>query len=97
VLRDRTFFFGSYEGLREETERSSVANVLSAAARQGVLTVSRSAGGGVPAVPGGITAGECTNAVNRGTLSADGSACTIPISAAVRPYLSLWPVVGEAG
>jgi hypothetical protein len=86
VIRDRTFFFGSYEGLREETERSSIANVLSAAARQGILNV-----------PGGISAANCTGTAVRGTLSPDSRTCTISIAPAVRPYLSLWPVVGEGG
>ncbi|HEY8131028.1 MAG TPA: TonB-dependent receptor, partial [Thermoanaerobaculia bacterium] len=37
IMRDRAFFFGSYEGLREFKEVTTVATVLDEDARQGIL------------------------------------------------------------
>jgi hypothetical protein len=37
MIKDRTFFFGSYEGLREREGETSLARIPSMAARQGIL------------------------------------------------------------
>ncbi|MBI2822636.1 MAG: TonB-dependent receptor [Acidobacteria bacterium] len=41
IIRDRTFFFGSYEGLRDRLGDTIIAQVPSAEARQGILTTGR--------------------------------------------------------
>ncbi|MBI2817404.1 MAG: TonB-dependent receptor [Acidobacteria bacterium] len=43
IRRDRTFFFGSYEGLQERTKETRIANVITREAKEGRVTV-----GGVP-------------------------------------------------
>ncbi|MBI2817401.1 MAG: TonB-dependent receptor [Acidobacteria bacterium] len=43
IRRDRTFFFGNYEGLRQRTKDTRIANVITREAKEGRITV-----GGVP-------------------------------------------------
>jgi hypothetical protein len=86
IIRDKTFFFSSYEGLREETSRTAFANIPSPAARQGIVPI---IAGGV----GAVTAANCT--AFGGAVS--GSNCALPLSTKVSPYLALWPTAGEAG
>lgn len=41
VIKDRTFFFANYEGLREQLGQTSISTVLTADARQGNLTAGK--------------------------------------------------------
>ena len=86
IFRDKTFFFTSYEGLRERTSRTAFANIPSPAARQGIVPIIV---GGV----GAVTAANCTAFGGQ----ASGTNCVLPLSDKVKPYLALWPNAGEAG
>ena len=37
IIKDRTFFFGNYEGLRDREGRTAISNVPTEAARQGII------------------------------------------------------------
>src|SRR5881396_68299 len=80
IVHDRTFFFGGYEGFRQRKGESRLAVVPNADAHRGILPCPRTS----PA--GGFTGFQapCNNA---GT-----STYTVPISAAVRPFLDLFPL-----
>jgi hypothetical protein len=76
IVKDRTFFFADYEGLRQNQGITSQAIVPSAAARQGILC-------SIPQPnPGGCTTHQVTGAANPDPATG--------IDQAVLPYLSLW-------
>ena len=80
IVRDRTFFFGGYEGLRQRKGLSRLAVVPNADAHRGILPCPRTS----PA--GGFTGFQapCNNA---GT-----SIYTVNVNPSVRPFLDLYPL-----
>ena len=66
IVKDKTFVYGGYEGIRQNQPVSTVIHVPTAEARSGNLCV---ASGANPC----------------------GSLMTVPVSAAIVPYLALWP------
>src|SRR5262245_33621829 len=84
IVRDRTFFFGGYEGLFQRRGESRLAVVPSADVHRGILPCPRV----TPAA--GFTGSQapCNNA---GT-----STYTVNINPAVRPFLDLYPVPNGA-
>src|SRR5580692_8714902 len=76
IVKDRTFFFADYEGLRENQGITSQAIVPSAAVRQGVLCSIPQPG------PGGCTTHQVSGAFNPDPATG--------IDKSVLPYLGLW-------
>jgi hypothetical protein len=85
ILKDRTFFFADYEGLRENQGVTATVPVPSLAARQGILCSIPQPG------PGGCTPHKVTGAFNPDPVTG--------IDKAVLPYLGLWgaPNAGLVG
>src|SRR5579862_10006063 len=85
IVKDRTFFFGDYEGLRENQGITATVPVPSAAVRQGILCSIPQPG------PGGCSPHQVTGAVNPDPVTG--------IDKAVLPYLNLWglPNAGLVG
>jgi len=85
IVKDRTFFFADFEGLRENQGITATVPVPSLAARQGILCSIPQPG------PGGCTPHRVTGAFNPDP--------TTGIDKAVLPYLSLWgaPNAGLVG
>ena len=75
IVKDQTFFFGSYEGLRERLTTTDISNFPNAAARGDGVT------GIVPRFRGSC----------RGGQSLPGGLCQIDIAPEVSPYLLLYP------
>jgi hypothetical protein len=80
IVKDKAFFFGNYEGIREVAGIPLAVNAPSASARQGILNCSQAVGGvqqtGCP-TPGP---------------GAAGSTYTVPVSADVASYLKFYGV-----
>jgi len=76
IVKDRTFFFVDYEGLRQNQGITSQATVPSAAARQGILCSIPQPG------PGGCSTHPVTGAANPDPATG--------IDKAVLPFLGLW-------
>jgi hypothetical protein len=76
VIADKTFYFGSYEGLRQAQGETATYIVPSATTRQGIIT---------------LAAATCTNTTFRGTVLANGK-CQVPIAPNVLPYLLAYPL-----
>ena len=74
IRKDRTFFFGNYEGFRRFTSTTVLAIVPSSSARSGILNYA----GGPSTYPSG-----CTQTANP-------NQCSITVSPLVTPYLPLW-------
>jgi Carboxypeptidase regulatory-like domain/TonB dependent receptor/TonB-dependent Receptor Plug Domain len=74
IRRDKTFFFGNYEGLRISQSTTILANVPSPAADQGILNF--------PGGPGTYPTG-CVQ-------TATANQCAVSVSSLVQPYLALW-------
>ena len=85
ILKDRTFFFADYEGLRENQGITATVPVPSLAARQGILCSIPQPG------PGGCSPHKVTGAFNPDPATG--------IDKSVLPYLSLWgsPNAGLVG
>jgi hypothetical protein len=83
IVRDKTFFFGGYEGFRQRKGESRVAVVPNADAHRGILPCPevRPAAGFTGSQAPCNTAGASTYTVN--------------INPAVRPFLDLYPSNGE--
>ena len=74
IRKDKTFFFGTYEGLRQSQGVSASTSVVpTAAAKKGILPRS--------AVPLAYAPSCAATALT----------CTLPVNAAVIPYLNLYP------
>ncbi|PYS37820.1 MAG: hypothetical protein DMG14_19960 [Acidobacteria bacterium] len=84
IVRDRTFFFGGYEGLRQRKGESRVAVVPNANAHQGILPCPRTR----PAA--GFTGSQAP------CNSAGTSTYTANINPAVKPFLDLYPLPNGA-
>ncbi|MBI3933406.1 MAG: TonB-dependent receptor, partial [Acidobacteria bacterium] len=80
IRKDSTFFFGSWEALRERKGETSTFRVPNADMRNGILPS-----------PGGVTAANCTSATTNGVVLPDGR-CQIPVAAAIRPWLQAYPL-----
>lgn len=78
MIRDRTFFFGSYEGLRERLGRTQTFNVPSTLMRKGILPI----GGGSP------FKNEAACTAKNYEVVADG--CLVGVDAAIKPYLDAY-------
>lgn len=83
IIKDRTFFFADYEGLRENQGITATVPVPSVAARQGILCSIAQPG------PGGCTPHRVTGALNPDPATG--------IDKAVLPYLGLWGVPNVPG
>lgn len=85
IIKDRTFFFADYEGLRENQGITATVPVPSAAARQGILCSIPQPG------PGGCSPHKVTGAHTPDPVTG--------IDKSVLPYLSLWglPNAGLVG
>src|ERR1700680_4724433 len=81
IKKDKTFFFGNYEGLRQGNGRNWSAEVPTAATLAGNLPLSS-----VPNDPNG----QLGNEQQRFCASISGSTCHINVSSAVAPYLALF-------
>ena len=80
ILKNRTFFFGGYEGLRQRKGTSAVAVVPNADAHRGILPC--------PALrPAGGFTGSQAACNNAGT-----STYRVDINPAVKPFLDLYPL-----
>jgi len=79
ILRDKTFFFGSYEALRERKGETSTFRVPGVEMRSGILPV-----------PGGVTTANCT--ASGGTLEAGNTKCRIPVAPAINKWLQAYPL-----
>ncbi len=84
ILRNRTFFFGGYEGLRQRKGDSRVAVVPNADAHRGILPCPRER----PAA--GFTGSQAP------CNSAGTSTYNIPVNPSVRPFLDLYPLPNGA-
>ena len=84
IVRDKTFFFGGYEGLRQRRGNSALAIVPNADAHRGILPCpqTRPASGFTGSQAACNNAGTRTYAVN--------------INPAVRPFLDLYPLPNAA-
>jgi outer membrane receptor protein involved in Fe transport len=80
IKKDRTFYFGTYEGLRRGVGGNIVADVPTAATLQGTLPYNAFQG----TDPGSYCAPSAKS--NPSALL-----CNVPVSSAVKPYLSLYP------
>lgn len=80
IIKDKTFFFANYEGIREVAGLPFAVNAPSANARQGILNCSQAAGG--------IQQAGCPTPAS----SAAGSTYTVPVSADVASYLKFYGV-----
>jgi Carboxypeptidase regulatory-like domain len=78
IKKNKTFFFGDYEELREVKGISHASNTLSPNARKGILKCPS-----VGPVPPGSG---CT------IPPVSGSTYTVPIASSIRPYLAFFPV-----
>src|SRR5436309_3623672 len=85
IVRDRTFFFGGYEGFRQRKGESRLAFVPNADAHRGILPCPRREPdpNRPPAVFTGFQA-PCNDAST--------SKYTVPINPSVRPFLDLFPL-----
>src|SRR5215831_7871552 len=87
IKKDRTFFFGTYEGLRRGNGTNINPEVPTAAAKQGILPYA--AFQGTDPAPYNCHKGD--------------TACVVPVSPAVKPYLDLFqaptpgPTTGDLG
>jgi hypothetical protein len=79
IKKDKTFFFGTYEGLRQGNGTTQSAEVPTAATLAGDLPLN--------SVP---TSGQLGNEQQRFCASISGNICHINVSPAVRPYLALF-------
>src|SRR5947207_8141908 len=84
IVRDRTFFFGGYEGFHQRKGESTLAFVPNADAHRGILPCPRTS-------PAGGFTGSQTPCNNAGT-----STYTVNINPAVRPFLDLYPLPNGA-
>lgn len=86
VLKDRTFFFGNYEGFRQAQGVSLQSTVLSQAARGGLVTCTQAAANATQNKSCLVSAG--------GAIAAPGAAGVqqLTVNSAVAPYLSLFPL-----
>src|SRR3989454_953640 len=84
VVRDRTFFFGGYEGFRQGKGESRVAFVPNADAHRGILPCPR-------IIPAGGFTGSQVPCNTPGT-----STYSVNISPSVKPYLDLYPLPNGA-
>ena len=80
IIKDKTFFFGDYEGIREVAGIPFTVNAPSANSRQGILNCSQAVGGVQQA--GCPTPGP----------GAAGSTYTVPVSSDVQSYLKFYGV-----
>jgi hypothetical protein len=89
IKKDKTFFFGNYEGLRQGNGRNWSAEVPTAATLAGNLPLSS-----VPNDPNG----QLGNEQQRFCATIIGNTCHINVSPAVAPYLALYqaPTPGTA-
>ncbi|MBI2819307.1 MAG: TonB-dependent receptor [Acidobacteria bacterium] len=81
IVRDRTFFFAGYEGLRQRRGVTTIYDVPDEGMRQGILP--------------NLTASQCTAGGN-GQVLADGR-CQVSLSTKVAPYLALFPQATPGG
>src|SRR3989441_1604966 len=84
IARDRTFFFGGYEGFRQRKGESRLAFVPNADAHRGILPCPRTS-------PAGGFTGSQVPCNTPGT-----STYAVTISPAVRPFLDLFPLPNGA-
>src|SRR5215472_16275771 len=75
IKKDKTFYFGTYEGIRRGVGGNIVADVPTAQALQGILPYN--AFQGTDPTPYNCHPGD--------------KACVVPVSPVVKPYLSLYP------
>jgi Carboxypeptidase regulatory-like domain/TonB-dependent Receptor Plug Domain len=80
IIKDKTFFFADYEGIREVAGIPFTVNAPSASARQGILNCSQ--------VVGGIQEPGCPTP----DPAAAGSTYTVPVSSDVASYLKFYGV-----
>jgi outer membrane receptor protein involved in Fe transport len=81
IKKDKTFYFGTYEGLRRGVGGNIVADVPTAQALQGILPYN--------AFQGTDPTPYCAaNAKSNPTAPL----CTVPVSPVIKPYLSLYPL-----
>ena len=80
IKKNKTFFFGDVEALREVKGIAHNSDTLSPNARKGILVCPKPSSPSAPVPPG------CTNP------PAPGSTYTVPIAASIQPYLALFPV-----
>ncbi|MBI4479412.1 MAG: TonB-dependent receptor [Acidobacteria bacterium] len=84
MVRDKTFFFGSYEALRERLGNTQVLRVPTAGLLNGLVPI-----------PTSVTAAKCISAEIGGTVQ--GNNCSIPIAATIRPWLNMYPAPTPGG
>jgi hypothetical protein len=82
IKKDKTFYFGTYEGLRRGVGGNIVADVPTAQTRQGILPLSI-----VPSDPKGPLGDE-----TRFCSMVTTNTCKISVNPAVQPYLALYPL-----
>jgi hypothetical protein len=82
IVKDKTFFFGSYEGFRERLQQSTVQPVPNDNMRQGLIPRQRFRGRLLP----------CT-ADNFGNAEAAqvGGLCNVGVHPQIQPYMALYP------
>jgi hypothetical protein len=88
IVHDKTFFFGSYEALRERLGNTQVLRVPTPELKSGLLPV-----------PSGVSAAKCTsttgNAPIGGTIQ--GGNCVIAIAPEIQPWLNMYPAPTPGG
>jgi hypothetical protein len=82
IRKDKTFYFGTYEGLRRGVGGNISADVPTAATQAGILPLSLVQGNILPNTLNTPETSLCT------TITA--TTCTIPINSAVKPYMRLY-------
>ncbi|MBI4479411.1 MAG: TonB-dependent receptor [Acidobacteria bacterium] len=85
-VHDRTFWFGSYESLRDRSGLIQNFSVPNSEMRQGRLPLT------IGSTVGALTAAQCTAVTVGGTVTSDGNYCQVPVNALMRPYLESWPL-----
>ena len=97
IVKDRTFFFGSYEGLRERLTTTDISNFPNKAARGGITPWVRrgsSQCSGSQHLPGpdGVLGATSRGRPVRGDPFADDDLCQFVIPARMQPYIDLYPI-----
>jgi carboxypeptidase family protein/TonB-dependent receptor-like protein len=82
IKKDKTFYFGTYEGLRRGQGGNISADVPTAATLQGIVPLSILQGNILPNTVNTPETSLCK--------STTATTCTIPVSPAIRPYLNLF-------
>ena len=82
IRKDKTFYFGTYEGLRRGVGGNISADVPTAATQAGILPLSLVQGNFLPNSPSTPETSLCTVVT--------ATTCTIPINPSVKPYMRLY-------